>query len=246
MVAVFDIGNTNIHMGLYEGEELIKEVTCPSTAKLIENKFVKILAHKKLEGIAIASVIPHLTSRFVQCLKKRLSISSLIISSKLNCHLTFNYYNPETLGADRIANVVGGLERYKRDMIVIGFGTVTTIDVVLKNGNYLGGLIIPGIRTSLEMLFEKTALLPKTSLKKSTRGIIGRSTEECIQSGVLNGTVAMIKGLIAQIKKETRKKFLCTATGGWSKFMSSKIEEIKHVDPDLCLYGIFKIYGYNV
>ncbi|KPJ71845.1 hypothetical protein AMJ52_08295 [candidate division TA06 bacterium DG_78] len=244
MVAVFDIGNTNIRMGLYEAQKLVKRITYPTSTKSVEKKFIDVLIHKNLEGIAIASVIPLVTQKFVRYFRRGFAISPLIISSKLDCHLTYEYYKPETLGADRIANVVGGLERYNKDLIVIDFGTATTIDIVLKDGRYLGGLIMPGIGASLETLSKKTALLPLVKFKKPIK-TIGRSTEECIQSGVFNATVAMMKGLIVQIRKEKKKKFLCIATGGWSKIMTPMIREIKYCDPDLCLYGVFKIYNYN-
>jgi len=137
------------------------------------------------------------------------------------------------------------LARYEKDLIIIDFGTATTFDIVLKNGDYLGGLIIPGIGTSLETLSEKTALLPKITLKKSVK-VIGHSTEECIRSGILNGAVAMVKGLIERINKEKGINFLCIATGGWGEVIASQVKEIKHFNQDLCLYGIVKIYYYNV
>jgi len=244
MVAAIDIGNTNVHVGFYQGEKLIKSFMYPTAKKFVEYKIIKTLANKNLHGLAIASVVPKLTPKFVRCFKKKLNLSPLVISPKLNCHLKFQYDNPETLGADRIANVVGGLARYGKDLIVIDFGTATTFDIVLKNGDYLGGLIIPGIGTSLETLSEKTALLPKITLKKSAK-VIGHSTQECIRSGILNSTIAMTKGLIEKIRKEKKKNFLCIATGGWGKMVSSHVKEIAHFDSDLCLYGILRIYGYN-
>jgi type III pantothenate kinase len=244
MVAVFDIGNTNIRIGFYDVQKLVKEMRYPTATKSVENKFVRLLRRDRLEGIAIASVVPHITRRLIRLLKKDFAISPFIVSSQVDCHLTYEYYDPETLGADRIANVVGGLERYKKNLIIIDFGTATTLDVVLKDGRYLGGLIMPGIGASLETLSKKTALLPLVKFKKPMK-TIGRSTEECIQSGVFNGTAAMMKGLITQIRREKKKKFLCIATGGWSNIMTPMIREIQYSDSDLCLYGIFQIYKYN-
>lgn len=245
MVGVIDIGNTNIHFGLYEDEALIKKLEISVTEKSVEDRIEKIFDAKKLEGVAIASVVPHFIPRFKNYFKKKLNIIPLIVSPKVNCHLTFKYYNPETLGADRIANVVGGLARYKGNLIVIDFGTATTLDVVLKDGTYRGGMIMPGVGISLEVLSERTALLSKVQLEKP-KDIIGKSTEECIQSGVFHGTIAMVNGLIRQIKKADGKNFLCISTGGWGNVMSSHIEEIKEFDPDLSLFGILKIYYYNV
>ncbi len=245
MVGVVDIGNTNIHCGLYDGEVLRKKDTFPVAQHRMTDGVKLFFANKKLDGAAIASVVPRLTDQCGAYFKKKCNISPLIVSSRIDSHLTFRYYNPETLGADRIAHVVGGLARYKRNMIVVDFGTATTLDAVLKDGTYLGGIIMPGVGISLDVLSEKTALLNRVQLKRP-KNIIGRSTEECIQSGIFYGTVAMIKGFIRTIEKNMRKKFLCVATGGWGNLISSHIEEIREFDPDLALYGILKIYQYNV
>lgn len=244
MVGVFDIGNTNIHCGLYDGEILHKKDIFPATRHGITDNLEKFFEDKKLEGIAIASVVPRLTAQCVAYFKKKYTISPLIVSSKIKSSLTFRYDNPETLGADRIAHVVGGLARYKRNVIVVDFGTATTLDAVLKNGTYLGGVITPGIGMSLDVLSEKTALLTRVQLKRPKR-VIGRSTEECIQSGIFHGTVAMVSGFIYRIKIDARKRFLCIATGGWGNVVSPYIEEIKEFDPDLALFGVLKMYQYN-
>ncbi|MCK4251981.1 type III pantothenate kinase [candidate division WOR-3 bacterium] len=244
MVVVLDIGNTNIHLGLYNGEKLVKKAICPLTEKFSKDKILNVLKNKRMDGVAIASVVPRFTSKFSKFFKERFNISPLIISPNMDCHLKFGYRKPGTLGTDRIAGVVGGLARYKRNLIIVDFGTATTLDIILKDGYYLGGIIFPGIGTLMDALVERTSLLKKVSLKKPAH-IIGTSTEECIQSGIFNGAVAMVSGLIRMIRKEYRKKFLCVATGGWGKIMSSQIEEIKYFDPDLCLFGILKIYYYN-
>jgi type III pantothenate kinase len=245
VVAVVDVGNTNAHLGLYEGELLTRKFKCPTTTDLVEEKMVEFLNAHRIEGIAIASVIPQLTPRLVKGIKKMLKINPLVISPKLDCHLKYKYCKPETLGADRIANVVGGLARYRKDLIVLDFGTATTIDIAFRNGVYLGGLIMPGLNSQFEILAEKTALLPRVTLKKDIK-MIGQTTEECIQSGVLNGTVAMVQRLIRSITSECKKKFYCVTTGGLGQIIYSRVPDIKSYDPDLCLYGILKVYQYNV
>ncbi len=244
MVVVLDIGNTNIHVGLFKEEILVKNTMYPLSGKSIADKILNIVKGQRISGVAIASVVPRLTTQLTKFFKRRLAISPLVVSSKHNCHLTFDYYKPKTLGADRIANVVGGLARYRRDLIIIDFGTATTLDIVLKNGRYLGGIITPGFDIITEALARRTALLKKVSLRKPSY-IIGKSTEECIQSGIFNGTAAMINGLIQKIKKKYKKNFLCIATGGWGKTMTPQIQHITYYDPHLCLYGTLKIYYYN-
>jgi type III pantothenate kinase len=245
MVGVIDIGNTHIHCGLYEGETLVERCDIPTGHKNTLNKVKKVFQNKRIEGMAIASVVPTLLPLFRRYSKKNFHVVPLVVSSKLDCNVVFKYYRPETLGADRIAHVVGGLARYKRNMIVIDFGTATTLDVVLRNGTYLGGIIMPGIGIARDVLSERTALLKRVVVRKPN-DIIGRSTEECIQSGVFQGTVLMVRGFIREIRKMTGKRFYCVATGGWGALMSSHIKEIAAFDPHLALFGILKIYHYNV
>ncbi len=145
MVVVLDIGNTNFHLGLYQGETLVKHLIYPLSEKTIEDKVRKAIDGSKLEGVVIASVVPGLTQRYMQFFKKQLSLIPLLVSPDVKCHLTFGYYRPHQLGADRIAAAVGGLVRYKRDLIIIDFGTATTLNVVFRNGRFVGGIIIPGV-----------------------------------------------------------------------------------------------------
>lgn len=245
MVVVLDIGNTNFHFGLYQGETLVKHFVYALKEKTIEDKVRKAIDDRKLEGVAIASVVPSLTQRCMQFFKRQLSLTPLLVSPSVECHLTFDYYRPHQLGADRIATAVGGFVRYQRDLIIIDFGTATTLNVVFKNGHFVGGIIIPGVEALRSALTGRAALIKEVVLKRPAY-LIGRSTEECIQSGIYNGTIVMVRGLIQAIRKEYNKRFLCVATGGWGKTLSSQIDEIKHYDPVLSLFGILKIYHYNV
>jgi type III pantothenate kinase len=244
MVAAFDIGNSNIHLGLYRDKRLIKWSLCPTHNYHIDSTISKMLIGKHITGAAIASVVPKATARAVSFLKRQYKVVPIIISAKLNCHLKFSYRRPTTLGADRIANAVGGMTRYKKNLIIISFGTATTIDVVLKGGYHLGGLITPGMGMLLGGLVEQTALLRKVVFHKPDRHI-GKSTEECIQSGVVNGAITMIRGLIKGIRCEVKRKLLCVATGGWGKQMAKYIEEIDCFDRDITTFGVMKLFEYN-
>lgn len=244
MVAAFDIGNSNIHLGVYRGGRLVKRTVSPIHGKHIECDLMKMLDRKKITGAAIASVKPRLTPKVVRFLKDQYKIEPVIVSSKVDCHLKFDYRKPTTLGADRIANAVGGLARYKRNMLIVSFGTATTLDIVLQDGHYLGGLITPGVGLLLDGLTSRTALLQKVVLQ-TPRRFIGQSTKECIQSGVVNGAVVMIQGLIQGIRRECKKRLLCVATGGWGQFMAKKVKQIACFDQDLTTFGVFKIYEYN-
>lgn len=244
MVAAFDIGNSNIHLGLYRNGYLIKWSAMPVETAHIEHNLTRLLVRRSITSAAIVSVVPGITPKVVHFLKHRYKILPMIISAKSCRYLKYAYRRPATLGADRIANAVGGLERYRKNLLVISFGTATTLDVVLKDGHHMGGIITPGIGLLLNGLSTRTALLRKVKLKKPYR-YIGRSTEECIQSGLVNGSIVMIQGLIENVKRECKRKLMCVATGGWGELMTRYIEQIDAFDQDLSTYGVYKIYEFN-
>jgi type III pantothenate kinase len=244
MVAVFDIGNTNVHVGLYENQNLSRKLVFPSKPKLPVNKIKRIINSSKLEGVAIASVVPHLTTQFGS-ICKQYKIIPTIISATSECGLKFRYRDPATLGADRIATVVGALSRYDRDVIVIDAGTAITVDVATRGWHHLGGIICPGMHILSEEIYRETAQLPRARIRKP-KNLIGRSTEECLQSGIFNGTMAMISGLVRDIRKQERRDFLCVATGGSGKVVSANVNDVDRYDDDLSIYGIMSIYYQNV
>ena len=244
MVACFDIGNSNIHLGLYNNGRLNKWIMTPVEDQVIGRSLSKMLGQKGITGAAVASVLPNATTEIKHYLKQRYKIEPVIISAKMKTPLKFTYKCPSTLGADRIANAAGGILRYRKNLLIISCGTATTIDVVLQGGHHLGGLITPGVDLFLRGLVENTALLKKVELHRPGKHI-GKSTEECVRSGVINGSIAMIQGLIKAIRKEIRKKFLCVATGGWGKLMNKYIDEIDCYDQDLTTFGIYSIFKYN-
>jgi len=244
MITAIDIGNTNIHVGLYAGERLRKKLIYPTRKGVREPSFIEMVRVNVPVAVAITSVVPRMAKRFASFFRKHFGLTVFRVSSRVETHLSFDYYKPQTLGADRIANVVGGLARYRRDLIVIDFGTAITFDVVLRDGRYLGGMICPGTQTMAEALSQHTALLKKVAVTKPSH-LIGRSTEECIQSGIFAGTAAMVQGLIEKIKTVYHKRFYCIATGGAGELMSKHITGINKSDPHLCLFGTLTIYRYN-
>jgi type III pantothenate kinase len=244
MVAVFDVGNTNVHIGLYEDHKLLRSLVYRTATKLSQTRAEKIIASDDLKGVVIASVVPHLSKELtIMC--RRHKIQPLIVSVKSKCGLKYRYYDPATLGADRVAAVVGALSRYRRNVIVIDAGTAITIDVARRGGDYLGGIICPGMHMLSESIHGMTAQLPKIVVSKP-RTLIGRSTEACIRSGVFNGTMAMIRGLIQTIKRRMRGDYYCVATGGAGKVIARYVDEIDEYDEDLCMYGALNIYYRNV
>ncbi len=244
LVVALDIGNTNVHIGLADEKNLKKTWVIPLHRDNPVKKLNRILKGKTIIAGVIASVVPGMTEKFSSGLKK-IGIKPFIINFRMVKNLTIKYYRPANLGIDRIANVKGGLSLYKRNIIVIDAGTATTVDVALKNRTYLGGLILPGISSSVDYLHQKTALLPRVELKKPGH-IIGRSTISGIQAGIYYSITESIRGIVHRIKRELNKQFFCIATGGWGRLIHRWIDEIELFEPGLSLRGILKIYFENV
>jgi len=246
-----DIGNTNITLGLFEGDELKRtwrlatdnHKTSDEYGLLITNLLTQF-GEKKIDGACISCVVPPLQPVFEDTLKKFFAIEPVILEPGVKTGIAVMYENPKEVGADRIANAVGGFYRYKRSLIIVDFGTATTFDYITAKGEYVGGAIAPGIGISSEALFQRTAKLPKVEFQAPSR-VVGRNTVESIQSGLFYGYVSMVDGMIKLMKLETRDNPLVIATGGYASLIAPKSKTIKIVDPDITLYGLKYIFEKN-
>ena len=155
------------------------------------------------------------------------------------------YSDPASVGADRLCNAVAAFQKYNQAVIVIDFGTATTFDIVNNKAEYLGGIISPGVETTAWALYQRAAKLPKISLEFPKR-VIGRSTDESMQSGILSGTVKMIDGLVEDIMKELKDDPQVIATGGLAKLIQPRTKYIKQFFPHLVLEGLYQIFNMNV
>jgi len=248
MLICIDIGNTNTAVGIFI-KNLLRNyyrvssnhfLTADECGILIKQLIGEIKTDK-IEGVIIASVVPALTSVYQEMSKKYLHSDPVIVSSKLSLGIKILYENPEQVGADRIANAIAAFELYGGPIIVVDLGTATTFDVVSKKGEYLGGVISPGIETSSANLFKKAAMLPKVELKKPKK-VIGTNTQESLKSGIIFGAVGQIDEIVSRIEKELRQKVKVVATGGLAELISTESKTIKRVDPTLTLQGLKIIY----
>lgn len=245
MVATFDIGNSNVHIGLFRNGILVQKKIIPCDSKKMAGKLRAFFGKRGCDGIAIASVVPRITKKIVRSMHSFCSNRPVMITIGTKSPLTHTYQKPRTLGADRIALMTGAITRYRRNCIVVSFGTAITVDAVLKNGRHLGGLIIPGGEMCAGALVRNTALLGRVQLKHSVR-LLGRSTEECIRSGIVNGTAYALQGIIQGIRSFTKRRFFCVATGGWTNALWERIPAINGYDENVCLFGIYTLYQANV
>ncbi len=242
MILIFDIGNTNIHIGYYRDDKLIQTKKW-RTANGLNNKLLKNLIFKKsIEGVGVASVVPLLNQKLSGFFLNNYFIKPFLVSAKIKMPVKIAYKN---LGADRIANINGAYIRYKCDLIIFSFGTAITGDVVLKNGVHKGGLIMPGVETQLWSLKKKTALIKNVHLEKCL-SLLGKSTNGCVQSGIINGIKFSVEGFISRIKKLYKRNFQVIATGGWASRLCQIISGIDNCDNYLTIYGIHQLYKQNV
>ncbi len=241
MLLAIDIGNTNISFGIFKKRNLMKQFDIPLKAYTKSKLLKKLGVKPKISDTAICSVVPALTKVLQHDLRSLIGKKPYIIGKDLTVPIKNHYLKPGQLGQDRLINAYAACKFYKAPLIVIDSGTAVTFDVVGKNKAYLGGVIIPGMKISLEALSEKTALLPLVKLA-SPKILIGRNTKESILNGVVFGMTGSAKELTNRIKDSIGKNTTVIGTGG-NISLIKKYSGIKiNIDADLTLKGISLIY----
>lgn len=241
MKLALDIGNTQIKLGIFEHLKLIHTECFQHN----DNQNINLNYIKKFKPTVsiISSVVPNLTDKYVKNIYNIFGLDSLIVNNE-NCHIDLKVPEPNTVGADRICNVVATIKIYNKPAIVIDFGTATTYDVINKNGQFIGGIIAPGIKTSSQYLIEKAALLDYVDFEFPKK-VIGKNTEDNIKSGIMFGAIDQIEGMIKRINNETKQNNNIILTGGFSKLISPKISLEHTCDIDLTLKGMILIHESN-
>lgn len=242
MLLAIDIGNSNIVFGIFKGKTLIK--TCQFQTKY-PNYSKNIIPLKKsgIKNIIISSVVPSATKKLKRSLKKILKIDPIILGrGKYIVPIKNLYKNPKEVGQDRLVNSFAAKNIYGYPIIVVDFGTAITFDIVSKKGEYLGGLIFPGLELSLKTLSQNAALLPKIKLQKPKK-LIGNTTVESMRSGVYHGTAALCDGVIEKLNKLLKQNFKVASTGGHSEKIAKFCKNIDKVDSNLTLKGLRLIFN---
>ncbi len=253
MLLTIDIGNTNVLMGIFNNDELIANWRLLSSTLRTSDEWGMMLMIQadrldikmdRITGAIISSVVPSLNPVFDRMINQYLKFSPLFINEDIELGVKIMYEEPKMVGADRICTAAAGFHKYGGPLIVIDFGTATTYDVILKDGSYLGGIISPGIETASEILHTKAAKLPLVEQKFPDR-IIGRNTEESIQSGIMYGTKVQVEGVVNLIKNEINNNPKVIATGGFAELIKEKTKIIDFYEPFLILEGLNLIYKKN-
>lgn len=251
MLLAIDIGNTETVLGLFRGDALAAHWRISSSLHRTSDEcriLLKMWAQEKgvafseIRGAVLSSVVPSLTSVFSEMVKQAFGIDPIEVDSETDTGLSILVESPRTLGADRICNAVAGFTRFSGPLVVVDFGTATTFDVVSQQGEYVGGVIVLGMKSAALELHRAAAKLPKVDLV-FPKFVIGKTTESSMQSGILWGTVVLIDGLIDRIIEETGWTGLrVAATGGLAGLMQGKSKRIQFIEPFLTLEGMKIIY----
>jgi type III pantothenate kinase len=254
MLLVIDVGNTNIVYGLFDGVKLVHQFRVESSRGRTADEYAVVLrqllamSHIEPSGVdasIIASVVPALTEPMVDLVRRAFGHEPLVVGPGLRSGMPILYENPREVGADRIVNAVAAFERFAGGCIVVDFGTATTFDCISPKGEYLGGVISPGIQISADALFARAAKLPRVEITKPPK-VVGRNTVNSMQSGIVYGYVGLVDGLVERLKTELGFPCGVIATGGLARLIAPLSSTIGEVDDELTLTGLRLIYERNV
>jgi type III pantothenate kinase len=249
MILLFDIGNTHTHVGLADDRRVLKQINVPTREWFGGNANAhvrKFVGPKLIGGAVLCSVVPRATPLVCRMVRALWKLSALELTPKTLSGVGIDYPKPATIGPDRLANAVAARARFGVPVVVVDFGTAVTFDVVNRNGNYVGGIIAPGLTAMTDYLHEKTALLPKIKIRE-TKSVVGKSTEDAMLVGAVHGYRGLVRGLLLELKRELKtKKLPVVATGGYAKLIAAKLPEISAVVPDLTLEGLRLVFKSKV
>jgi type III pantothenate kinase len=253
MLLTIDVGNTNITIGLYQGEHLGSHWRLATNYEHMPDEyglqFLGLLAHagfkpSDIKGICLASVVPPLTGRITRACLDYIHQDCLIVDAGTKTGVRVRYDDPKAVGADRIVDAAAVQVLYGGPACVVDFGTATTFDAISAEGDYLGGAIAPGIGIASEALFSRTAKLPRVDLQRPPN-VIGRNTVHSMQSGLLFGYVALVEGMVERFRKELGPKMKVIATGGLADIIARETQVLEIIAPWLTLDGLRIIWDMN-
>lgn len=253
MLLAIDVGNTNIVYGLFDGATLVHTFRVESARGRTADEYaVALCALLELRGVApaqvdtaiLACVVPSLTEPMVRLVRNAFNREAMVVGPGIRTGMAILIENPREVGADRIADAVAGYDKAKGGVVVVDFGTSTNFDVVTPKGEYLGGVLAPGLQISADALFARAAKLPRVEIAKPPK-VVGRNTVHAMQSGIVYGYVGLVDGLVERILAELGFPCAVIATGGLASLIAPLSKTIGEVDTELTLVGLRILHERN-
>lgn len=245
MILLLDVGNTHTHLGLAKGRRILRRLDLPTSGWFdgtAAPAIARFVGRRALEGAALCSVVPRATPRVRRAVSAGWRLEPLELTHRTVQGVGIDYPQPASIGPDRLANAVAARHRFGAPVIVIDFGTAVTFDVVNAAGDYVGGIIAPGLAAMTDYLHEKTALLPRIRILEVRRAI-GRSTAEAMRIGAVRGYRGLIRALLAEVRRELGcRRLPVVATGGYVRLLAAGLPEITAVEPALTLEGVLLVW----
>jgi len=254
LIFTVDVGNTNIVLGAFAGDELVFTSRVATEAFKMEDQYaiefsdiIKLYGYtpEDFEGAIISTVVPPLTTILKSAVKKLLKCKVIVVGPGIKTGLNIKIDNPAILGSDLVCAAVGAMQKYKPPMIIFDLGTATTISAIDKSGAFLGGSILPGVKVSLQALSNSTAQLPHINTELEGDTVIGANTIDSMKSGIVLGTAAMMDGMIDRYKEVLGEDATVLATGGLAQSVACHCRRELVIAPDLISDGLYVIYKKN-
>ncbi len=254
MLLAIDVGNTNTVFALFEGETIVGQWRITTSDQRTADEYavallqlmqMRGLTAKSVQAAILSSVVPSVVFPLVRCLRDHFGVETMLVGApNITIGMNIKLERPAEAGADRLVNAVAARARYGNSLMVLDFGTATTFDMVDSKGDYIGGVIAPGVNLSMDALHAAAAKLPRVAVARPER-VIGNSTVSAMQSGLYYGYIGMIEGIITRAQAELGYKTTVIATGGLAPLFARATPMIQHLDADLTLRGLLLVYQLN-
>jgi type III pantothenate kinase len=248
MLLLLDIGNTHTHLGLADTRGVRKQTNIKTAlwrSGEAGGPVLRFVGRARIEGVALCSVVPAVTGKAVAFARKELGIAALELTPRTIAGVGINYPQPDRIGPDRLANAVALRHHFGAPSVAVAFGTALAFDVVDRHGDYVGGIIAPGLAAMTDYLHDKTALLPRITIQE-TSSVIGKSTHEAMLIGAVHGYRGLVRELIMELKRELNcRRLPVVATGGYAELIAAKLPEITAVESKLTLEGLRLVWLAN-